>query len=208
MVAVASGTCEEQLVLLNAELVAFGILHNNPILTALGDGLDFRPPEVDEHVDVAIHCIDTVRVFNVVAATGVDVQVNPVLCGLGLGYPLEEHPRTDPIRVNQRTRIVPVLFWDSHRRCPSLPAVVFRRWRLQHVAKHSRPEGCQACRIGGVNRDLKLCSHEQSLPAGHIYWLGRHWCVPTQQQTTHHRGYQDNEATDNKHAAGADGDRQ
>jgi hypothetical protein len=97
---------------LDAELVAFGIPHYNPVLTTLSKHLKLLCAVILQYVDMAIDRIHPIDVVDTGSSPGVDIEVDPVLGGLPFGDALEQHPGTGPIGIDDRGEVVAILRWD------------------------------------------------------------------------------------------------
>src|SRR5262245_30949326 len=151
---------------LQAELVALGVVHDDPELAEF--------VLVDAHPGRALGGEAVGLGMDAAAALGqrrappadVDVEVDPVLGGLGLGDLLEVDPGSLAVGVDDRARGVPLAFGDTVLGRPLLPALVAVRRRLLLVAERGRPEGRQALGVGGVEGHLDRRGHWASLLSG------------------------------------------
>jgi hypothetical protein len=88
---------------------------------------------------------------------GVDVEVDPVLDGLRLGHPLEQHARPEPGGVDDRgVLLLPRTVAAAHE--------VSGPRRLQHVAEGHRPERREPAGVTRVHSDLEGDRHGCILP--------------------------------------------
>ena len=76
---------------MNAELVAFGVLHHHPVLPSLGEDLDFGGSRINEDFDMLVDGGNTIVVVDFRAATGVHIEVDIIARYLArlaaAGYP-------------------------------------------------------------------------------------------------------------------------
>src|SRR5216683_4410198 len=141
--------------LLQAELVALRIVHNDPVLAALLDGVSPGRPEPDEALDLSVDAPAPLLDRGAVAAADVDFEVHAVLDALRLRDLLEEDARRLAVRVDDPAGGVPLLLGDALVRQKSRPAREARRRILLLVAERRRPEGGQTVGVCAVEGHLE-----------------------------------------------------
>src|SRR4029077_11953152 len=104
-----SGHSCSTLASLDAELVALGVVHPDPVLATLLDRAALvRGAEGLEPGDLGIDPHATLLDRDGMPAAGIEVDMHPVLGHLRLGNLLEEHPGTLAVRILERPRVVPM----------------------------------------------------------------------------------------------------
>src|SRR2546428_10008165 len=101
---------------LDAELVALGILHDDPVLPGfrLGPGrqvprLLLGRPQIQESAHLAVDLGLPIRQGDSRSAADIQIQVDPILPWLRRVQLLEVNPRSPSLRIDNRTRGVPLL---------------------------------------------------------------------------------------------------
>src|SRR2546427_10059286 len=153
---------------LDADLVALGILHDDPVLPGfrLGPGrqvprLLLDRPQIQESAHLAVALGFRVREGDGHSAADVQIQVDPILPRLRRVQLLEVDPRTLSLGIDNRTRGVPLLRGPPPCLERRLPRRKPRGRVLQLVMERFGPELRQAIRIGGVEHDLSLGCHDR-----------------------------------------------
>src|SRR5256712_7143602 len=153
---------------LDAELVALGILHDDPVLPGfrLGPGrqvprLLLGRPQIQESAHLAVDLGLPIRQGDSRSAADIQIQVDPILPWLRRVQLLEVNPRSPSLRIDNRTRGVPLL--RGHIPCfeRRLPRRKPRGRVLQLVMECFGPELRKAIRIDGVELVLSLGCHDR-----------------------------------------------
>src|SRR5918992_5822919 len=145
---------------LDAELVAFRVVHAYPVLAALLDGSALIcGAHLLQPRDLRIHSGAPLVEWHGWSAADVEVEVHPVLRHLRLRDALEEEARAVAVRILDGACIVPLILRDTLGARPILPAGV-RRWGIgTDVVQRLLPERRHATGIGAVEDNLHLCRH-------------------------------------------------
>jgi hypothetical protein len=144
----------------HAELVALRVLHHDPVLTHLVDGLLLGRAEPDQPVDLGGHPGGAALRWHL--GTDLKVEVHPVLHRLGLGDPLEEDPDPLPVRVDDGTLVVPPVFRHPELAQEVVPRGVPGRRGLHDVPECRGPELRLRGRVGAVQHHLQRGRHRGS----------------------------------------------
>lgn len=142
-------------------LVALRILHGDPELPSFFELVELRRSQIDQTDRLLRKAPASCLVIE--AGRGPHVQVDAVLGALPLRDPLEEDPRSAPIRIADPAGIVPVLLGDPLLAGPVLPRSEPLRRRIGRVAQHLGPERGERSRVRGIERHLDLGGHQPQL---------------------------------------------
>ncbi len=139
---------------MEAELVAFGVLHHRPRADGLFEALTSRRPERDESLGFGVDRCLPFRLLH--RPVGDDhIEVASVLHGLRFRDLLDEDARAVSVRIDDRRELIPILLGYPDRIGKRLPGVESLRWRLEHVAEGLAPERSQGPCVQGIERNLK-----------------------------------------------------
>jgi len=140
--------------LVEAELVAFGVLHHRPRADRLFEALNSRGPESDQPFCFGVdRCLPFCRLHR---SVGDDhIEVTAILRSLRLRDLLDEDARAVSVRIDDRRELIPILLGNPDRIGERLPGVESLRWRLEHVAEGLAPELSQGPCVLRIERDLK-----------------------------------------------------
>lgn len=154
--------------LLDAELVAFWVPHDNPVLPALREHLDLRSPDIDEGIYVMVDGIDAIDIVHAGTPAGVDVEMDAILGGLAFWHPLEEQTRANAVRIDQGAGVIPILLGNLYFASPVIPRIEPGRRRRDDVLESDSPELGQGGRVVGIERYLDRDTHvPETTPPSH-----------------------------------------
>jgi len=140
--------------LVEAELVAFGIVHHRPRSDRLFEALASRRSERDQPFGLGIdRGLPLCRFHRSIGDHHVEVAA--ILGGLGLGDLLDEDAWPDSVRVDDRRKLVPILLGYADCVGEGIPGVESVGRRLEHVAEGLAPERSQGPCVQRIERDLK-----------------------------------------------------
>src|SRR5437879_5091006 len=151
---------------LDAKLVAFGALQDDPIFTGCRvrrwrdvPGLLLARSESQESVDFLVDLSFSALERNGRPAARVQVQMEAVLPRLRRVHLLKVNPRSMAVRIDNRARGVPFLLGHVPRLQRRLPGRESVRRVLHLVVQRLRPEPGEAIGVGTVEYDLRFHCH-------------------------------------------------
>jgi len=139
---------------LEAELVAFEVVHDRPRSNRFIEALATRCAEPDEAIGFSFDCCLPFRRLHRSIGDN-HVEMAAVLRRLALRDLLNEDARAGSIGVYDRRELISVFLWNSDCVGECLPGVETLRGWLQYVAEGFGPERGERPRVLRVEGDLK-----------------------------------------------------
>src|SRR5262245_27768991 len=139
---------------LETKLVAFYVLHHDPVLPLLFKGAELRGANATKPLNRSIHTGAPLVCRCPRATTDIHIQVDAVLHHRGLRHPLEVDAWATPLGIDNRACFIPFDLRNADRGQEIRPARIALRRILQLVPQRLRPKGRHLLRVGTVKRDL------------------------------------------------------
>src|SRR5260370_16464689 len=150
----------------DVELVALRVLHRDRVVVkAVGvQDADYHATQTGQPARLRVDALPADLDRNRAAAADAEIEVQPVLHRLAVGYHLEPDPWPAACRIDDAVRTdAQLILWYPDISPVLIPAAEASRRRLQLIPQRGGPKASQRFRIGAVDHQLEAGGH-RSLP--------------------------------------------